>query len=94
MTMGLLYKLDNMVKCVCYMSLGSNGLFVTNAALKGSHYRMDIISNVGHRRLDSVGPLVLCMLMCNGWGIGIILQVPQDSTSPIEKGVISRVDHI
>jgi hypothetical protein len=40
---------------------GSNG-FVTEMQLFpiDGHYRMDIISNVGHLRLDLVVPLVLC----------------------------------
>jgi hypothetical protein len=64
-------------------------LFVANAALMGGHYRTNIISGVGHPRYDSVVPLVLCMVVCNGWGIGIVLQVPRDSANPAKMGNIS-----
>ena len=63
MAMGLLYRLNNMVKCVCYMGIGSNNCFVTDATLMGGHYRMDIISGVGHQMSDSIMPLVLCMVV-------------------------------
>ena len=59
MVMGLLYGLNDMVKCVCSIGLGSNGCFMAEAALMG-HYKMEIISGVGYPRLDSVMPLVLC----------------------------------
>jgi hypothetical protein len=58
---------------------------VADAALEGGHYRTNIISGVGHLRLDLIVPLVLCMVVCNGWGIGIVLQVPQDNANPAEK---------
>jgi hypothetical protein len=51
-----------MVKYVCYMGLGSNGCFVTTIALTDGHYRTNIISSVGNPKLDSVVPLVLCMV--------------------------------
>jgi hypothetical protein len=57
--MGLLYKLDDIVKCVCYMGLGSNSCFIASIALTRSHYKMNIISSVGHPKSDSVVPLVL-----------------------------------
>jgi hypothetical protein len=41
-------------------------LFVAGAALKGGHYKTDIISGVCHSRLDSVVPLVLCTIACSG----------------------------
>ena len=63
--MGLLYRLNNMVKCVCYMSIGSNGYFVIDLALMGGHYRMDVINGVSHPRLDSILPLVLCIVTYN-----------------------------
>jgi hypothetical protein len=72
--MGLLYMLtlwSNM--CVYYMGLGSNGCFTADAALMGSHYRMDIISGVGHPRSDSIIPLVLCMVAYNIQGTGVVL---------------------
>ena len=43
----LIIHVNFMVKCVCYMSLRSNGCFVIGAALMGSHYRMYIISDMG-----------------------------------------------
>ena len=61
-------------------------LFVDGEALKGGHYRMDIINSVGYPRLDSVMPLVLCTVKCNGWGTGIVLQVLRGSVNPVEKG--------
>jgi hypothetical protein len=66
-----------MVKCVCYMG-----------ALDpmDGHYMTYIISDVGHPKSDSVVPLMLCTVACNGWGTGIVLQVPWDSTNPAKKG--------
>jgi hypothetical protein len=71
---------------VYYMGPWIQWLFVVNAALMGGHYRTDIISIVGHPRSDSIIPLLLCMVACNGWGTGIVLQVPWDNTNPAEKG--------
>jgi hypothetical protein len=47
-------------------SFGSNGFVIkTQPFPMDGHYRMDIISGVGHPRLDSVVTLVLCMVaMC------------------------------
>jgi hypothetical protein len=72
--------------CVLYGGFGSNG-FVNKVQSfpMVDHYRTDIISGVGHLRLDSVVPLVLCMVVCNRWGIGIVLQIPQDSVNLAEK---------
>jgi hypothetical protein len=53
-----------MVKCVLYRPW-IQWLFVAGAALMGGHYRMNIISGVGHPRSDSVVPLVFCMVVCN-----------------------------
>ena len=75
-----------MVKCVCYISLESNGCFVTGAALMGGHYRTYVISGVGHPRLDSVMPLVLWMVAYNIQSIDVVLQVTQDSVNPTKKG--------
>ena len=86
MAIGLLYKLHDMVKCVCYMSFGSNGSFMIGTALMGSHYRTNIISGVGHPKSDSVVLQVLCTVVYNGQATGIVLQVPQDSNNPAEKG--------
>jgi hypothetical protein len=55
-------------------------------SLNGQSYKMDFISSVGHPKSDSVVPLVLCMVACNGWGTGVVLQVPRDSANFIEKG--------
>ena len=48
---------------VCVGGFGSNG-FVTNDATipMDGHYRMDVISGVGHSRSNSVVPLVLRMV--------------------------------
>jgi hypothetical protein len=59
---------------------------VAGTALKGDHYRTDIISSMGHSRSDSVVPLVLCTVACNGWGTGIVLQVTWESVIPVENG--------
>ena len=83
--MGLLYKLSDTVKYVCHIGLRSNGCFMTSAALMDSHYRTDIISVLGHPS-DSVVLLVLCTVAYNIWGIGVVLQVPQDSANSTEKG--------
>jgi hypothetical protein len=60
---GLTIRVNFMVNvCVC-VSFGFNG-FVTKAQpfpMVG-HNRIDIISGVGHPRLDSLVPLVLCMV--------------------------------
>jgi hypothetical protein len=61
-------------------------LFVAGAALTGSHYRTDIISCVSHLRSNSVVLLILCIIACNGWGTGIVLQVPRDNVNPTENG--------
>jgi hypothetical protein len=57
--MDLLYRLSDIVKCVCYIGLGSSGCFLTDATLMSGHYRMDIISGASHLRSDSVVSLVL-----------------------------------
>jgi hypothetical protein len=73
--------------CVLYGGFGSNG-FVTKVQLfpMDGHYRTDIISGVGHPRSDSVVPLMLFVVACNGWGTGIVLQVPRDSTNLDKRG--------
>jgi hypothetical protein len=48
-------------------------LFVAGAALTGGHYKMNVISGVGHPRLDLVVPLVLCTVACDGLDTGIVL---------------------
>jgi hypothetical protein len=57
---------------------------VASTALTGGHYKMDIISDVGHSRSASVVPLVLCMIACDIQGTSIVL-VPWDSANPVEK---------
>jgi hypothetical protein len=76
MAMGLLYRLDDMVNCVCYMGLESNGNFIAGAAFMGSYYRTYIISGMSYPRLDSVVPLVLCIVAYNIRGTSVVLQVP------------------
>ena len=83
---GLTINANFMVKNVCYMGLGSYGCFMIEATFMGSHYKTDIISGVGHPRLDLIVPLVLCMVAYNIWGISIVLQVPRDSDNPIRNG--------
>ena len=56
---GLTIHVNFMVKCVRYMGRGSNGCFVTGAALMGSHYKTYIICDVGHLMSDLVMLLVL-----------------------------------
>jgi hypothetical protein len=73
--------------CVLYGGFGFNG-FMTKVQPfpMDGHYRMDIISGVGHPRSNSVVLLVLCTIVCNGWDTNIILQVPRDNTNPTENG--------
>jgi hypothetical protein len=65
-----------MVKCVCYIDLGSNSCFVIVTTLTNDHYKTYIISGVGHLRLNSIMPLVLWMVEYNVQGTDIVLQVP------------------
>ena len=74
MTIGLLYRLDFIVKCVCgYMGLRSNGCFVSGTTLKDSHYKTYIINSVGHPRSNSVRLLVLWTVAYNIRGTSIVL---------------------
>ena len=60
--------------CVLYESFGSNDFMTkVQSFLMVDHYRMDVISGVGHLRLDLVVPLVLHTVTCNGWGTDIVL---------------------
>jgi hypothetical protein len=72
----LTIQVNFMVKCVCYIGLGSNDCFMTDAALMGGHYRIDIINGVRHPMSDLDVPLVLYTLAYNIWGTGVILQIP------------------
>jgi hypothetical protein len=63
--MGLLYRLYNMVKYVCYMGLESNGCFMAGTVLMDGHYKTDIISCVSHPRSNSVVLLVLVTQIFN-----------------------------
>ena len=68
--------------CVLYGSW-IQWLFVAGAPFKGGRYTY-IISGVGHPRSNSIMPLVLsllCMVMYNGRGTNIVLQVPWDSAN-------------
>jgi hypothetical protein len=71
---------------VCYMGLRSSGCFMAGSALTSGHYRMDIISGVGHLRLDSVMPLVLCTVVYNIRDTGVVLHVPRDSANSTRNG--------
>jgi hypothetical protein len=51
--------------CVHYIGIGSNGCFMIDIALTSGHYRMDIISGMGHPRSDLVVLLVLCIVAYN-----------------------------
>jgi hypothetical protein len=59
---------------------------MASVALTSSHYMMNVISGAGHLRSDLVVPLVLHMVVCNGWGTDIVLQVPRDSANSAENG--------
>ena len=95
MAMGLLYGLtlwSNVCLCVGF---GSNG-FVTKTLSfpMDGHYRMDIISGVGHSRSDSVVLQVLrtvCYVMA---GAPALYYGPSRQRQPCLEGVISRIDHI
>jgi hypothetical protein len=82
----LIIHVNFMVICVYYMGLGSNGCFMASAALTDGHYRTYIISNVGHPRLDSIVPLVLCTIVYNIWGTDVVLWVHRDSINPTGNG--------
>jgi hypothetical protein len=62
--MNLLYMLT-LWSYVCIKWVLSNGCFMASAALTDGHYRTYIISSVGHPRLDSIVPLVLCTIVYN-----------------------------
>jgi hypothetical protein len=61
------------IKYVCYMSLGSNGCFVTSAALMGGHCKIYIISGVSHPKSDSVILLVLWTVAYNIRDTNVVL---------------------
>jgi hypothetical protein len=46
--------------------------------LGSSHYKMYIISSVGHPKSDSIMLLVLWTIAYNGQGTNIVLQVPRN----------------
>ena len=71
--MDILYKFSDMVKCICYISLGFNGCSAIDAILMGGHYKTGIISSVGHPRLNLVVPLVLCTVAYNDQSIDVVL---------------------
>jgi hypothetical protein len=54
---------------------------------------MNIISSVGHPRSDSVRMLMMDSSI-HIWGTGVVLHVPQNSSNPVGKGLISWVDHM
>jgi hypothetical protein len=57
--------------------------------LMDGHYGMDIINGVCHSKSNLVMPLVLCIVACNDWGIGIVLQVPETTPTLLRMGNIS-----
>jgi hypothetical protein len=60
--MGLLYKLRIMVKCVCYMGLWIHWYRDLNVTIPNGLVNIGRTSlfAVGHSRLDSIVPLMLC----------------------------------
>jgi hypothetical protein len=61
---GLTIQVNFMVKCVCG-GFGSNDFVIKMQSFPiDGHYRMNVISGVGHPRSDSVVLLVLCMVCC------------------------------
>jgi hypothetical protein len=91
--MNLLYIFHTIVKCVCAAPGGGGGGFGPNGFVTkvksfsmDGYYRTYIISGMGHSRSDSVVPLVLYIVVCNGWGSDIVLQFLRDSTNPAKKG--------
>ena len=85
---GLTIHVSFMVKCVLYEGFGFNG-FVTMV----QRFPMTWSQQDGHHQqcgppevgLSSAASAMYGML-CNGWGTGIVLQVPQDSVNLAEKG--------
>jgi hypothetical protein len=61
-------------------------LFMAGTALMGSYY---IISGMGHPMSDLIMSLVLCTIVCNIRGTGIILQVPQTALTLLRMSNIS-----
>jgi hypothetical protein len=78
-----------MVKCVCYKRaldpLVSRPW--CNHSQWFGHYRMEVINWCGPLEvgLDRAINVTYCML-CNGWGIDIILYVPRDNANSTKKG--------
>ena len=57
---------------------------------------MNVISRCGPLGVEPnrAANVTYSMFLCNGWGIGIVLQVPWDSINPAEKGKISGKPYI
>jgi hypothetical protein len=64
-TVGLLYMLT-LWSNVCVMWALDPIVVPGGTALMGGHYKMNIICGVGHQRSDSIVPLMLCIVVCNG----------------------------
>jgi hypothetical protein len=64
--MGLLYKLRIMIKCVCYTGLWINWFRDLGATVPNGSVIIGRTSLVGvdHSRLDSIVPLMLCIVCC------------------------------
>jgi hypothetical protein len=95
MVMSLLYGLALWSMCVWGGGFGSNA-FMTKmqSFLMDGHYRIDVISGVGHLRSDSVVPLVLHAICCEMTGIPVLYYRSLGTASTLLKGVISQVDYI
>jgi hypothetical protein len=61
---GLTIRVSFMVNvCVCG-GFGSNGFVTNDVTISNGYYRTDVISGVGHPRLDSIVPLMLRTVRC------------------------------
>jgi hypothetical protein len=73
--MSLLYRLHIMVKCVCYTRLWIQWFRDPGAIIPNGSVIIGRTSlvGVGHSRLDSIMPLMLHDMLCNGWDTDIVL---------------------
>ena len=95
MAMDLLYELALWSTCACVGTLDPMVLWpMMQPFPMDGHFRRDVISSVGHLRLDSVVPLVLHMVCFVQWlGHWHCTTDPSGQRQPCWEGVISRVDH-
>ena len=88
---GLTIHVSFLVKCMC-VGFGSNGFVIkTQPFPMDGHYRMDVISGVGHPRSNSVVPLVLHMVCCAMAGAPIMYYRSLGTASTLLRMVISQV---